>query len=437
MPNKLFSEHATFSRRFAALLLALVFALQSGCVRHSSRPEPPRESGIPGTQFQSALGKVAVVASESMLGAAPVSPAGGKDKSVYISPAKRTFISCGKILGGGGCAGDAEACAAVFFGAMAICGLAAVPVAVATAAGKAHGDEPIETSRLKAAVETTMNPNVVQDTLRDQVEADAKIGGVKLVKVPLASAQKAARDNDYPPLAALGVDTVLEVSMTQIFGEAEGEMSNPVLPLDMQAHIRLIKTSDNYEIFSGDYFYRGKQLKYTEWSANNAEQLAKAMRAGYEAIGRDISDRVFQLYPFPERRAQESPRSCGLAPVDPKKEMVGDLQPQLSWQSFPRAADIAAAPEEMAQVKNTKYDLIISQGEDGNSPEVIYRREGLTSTTHKIEITLNPNTRYIWSVRARFNLHGRQRVTEWATRCPFQPQLVVSGRLYQFHTPKV
>jgi hypothetical protein len=46
---------------------------------------------------------------------------------------------------------------------------------------------------------------------------------------------------------------------------------------------------------------------------------------------------------------------------------------------------------------------------------IVYRRDGLASPTHTLETALSPGTRYFWTVRARFELDGRERVTEWGT----------------------
>ncbi len=202
----------------------------------------------------------------------------------------------------------------------------------------------------------------------------------------------------------------------------------------MIAHVRLVKTRDNSAFYSADYSYYGKRYARSEWMANHAERLRAALAQGYETLGRDISDNLFLLYPYAERKPQD--KICGLAPLEPADGQASSLSPTLSWQNFPRDTDRLAAPADMARIKNVKYDLIVGTGDNRQTPEIIYRREGLTSTSHKIALTLDPDTRYFWSVRARFTLDGRQRVTEWATRCPFEPQLVVGAPLYRFNTPR-
>jgi hypothetical protein len=112
------------------------------------------------------------------------------------------------------------------------------------------------------------------------------------------------------------------------------------------------------------------------------------------------------------------------------------LRPVLRWQAFPRDADFEAAPEEMRRVRNVRYDLVIAREQNMAPDQIVYRRDGLTGTVHRIETTLKSDTRYFWTVRARFNLDGRERVTErGATSHPLHGNLTSpSSWSYRFKT---
>ena len=56
-----------------------------------------------------------------------------------------------------------------------------------------------------------------------------------------------------------------------------------------------------------------------------------------------------------------------------------------------------------------------SQASASASGDVVYAREGLPAPWHTVEQPLAPGGRYFWSVRARFELDGRERVTDWST----------------------
>jgi hypothetical protein len=51
-----------------------------------------------------------------------------------------------------------------------------------------------------------------------------------------------------------------------------------------------------------------------------------------------------------------------------------------------------------------------------NLADLVYRREHLTEPIHTLEILLEPNVRYFWTVRARFTVDGKTKVTEWSKR---------------------
>ena len=51
-----------------------------------------------------------------------------------------------------------------------------------------------------------------------------------------------------------------------------------------------------------------------------------------------------------------------------------------------------------------------------NLADLVYRREHLTEPIHTLEILLEPNVRNFWTVRARFTVDGKTKVTEWSKR---------------------
>ena len=77
------------------------------------------------------------------------------------------------------------------------------------------------------------------------VAESALAGGVELASLPPASIQEAAHRGDYRALAAAGVDTLLEVTLTEV--STAGQGINRPLQLYLQAHVRLIRTRDGAE----------------------------------------------------------------------------------------------------------------------------------------------------------------------------------------------
>lgn len=112
----------------------------------------------------------------------------------------------------------------------------------------------------------------------------------------------------------------------------------------------------------------------------------------------------------------------GLRPHYPEPSLkfveVDSLQPTLSWEAFPRPIDLEIDKEGMRRrVSNVTYDLRIWRA-DEESPreypaEIVYERRGLREPWHTIEQPLQPSSMYFWSIRARFELDGQPRVTQW------------------------
>src|SRR5262245_38177476 len=123
---------------------------------------------------------------------------------------------------------------------------------------------------------------------------------------------------------------------------------------------------------------------------------------------------------------------------DPMTREVESLQPSFQWEPFPRKTDLKADKTgTLGLAQNVTYDLRI-WGAEGSIPgvcrpwlprygsegtgggpcvfpaELVYARVGLPHPFHTVESFLSPSTIYLWTVRARFQLDGQPRVTEWS-----------------------
>lgn len=426
-------------RRASVFLLAGVVMLQAGCVT-----APP----VPETRYQPALGRVAVAA-------AVLEPeikfrgfVRGKGKGAAVG-AGTTFIQCFSTGAAGTCSGPY--CGALATLWLGVCGVASAVGGVvgATAAPSAREVRSAETE-----ISSVLNAKTIQESLRDQVAAAASVRGARLPAVPANGTPEPGQPRDYRPLGNEGVDTVLEVALVRVGTEGAG--FNAPVELRMEARVRLVRARDNTEFFTANYLYMGERLKLAEWSANRAERLLRALQTGYETLGAHIHDNIFLLYSFPDREPHAAgtlATSFGLAPLYPRTRgmLTGDqligkhfewaavdgLQPTLRWQGFPRETDLRKAPEEMARIKNVRYDLRIAREHNLAPAGIVYRREGLKESAHRIETPLSPDTRYFWTVRARFELDGRERVTEWGVMNFMARELwtAPSSWSYRFRTP--
>ncbi|WP_319407159.1 hypothetical protein [uncultured Desulfosarcina sp.] len=280
--------------------------------------------------------------------------------------------------------------------------------------------------------------------LPDLVMAAAKHDGTTWQPVSTNLNAHAGQPPDYTLLADAGVENVLELAITRI--SAEGDSLDAPLALKMLAHARLLRTVDNAELFSTDAEYKGDRHTRSEWAANKSKLLLDALSEGCGALGRHIYENVFVLYPFPDQQWHSCfPRgTLGLAPVDPPLGFslgkVKNLRPTLRWQRFPRDSDIKVSPKDMGRVKKVSYDLFVAE-RHGNDLEIIYQRQRIPNPEHTLDISLRSKTDYLWSVRARFEFDGRERVTEWSGLAlgmfpKFDRRLIPPlGNTYRFETP--
>jgi hypothetical protein len=414
------SECSILPYRMKALLIAFIFALQTGCAY---------QNPIPNTPNQDTLGKVAVVTTSkapvidvesiSQLKGAGVGTAGGA-----AGGAAAGGIACSALLIGAVlcpiCAPAALAGFGTCVGVGAVAGAVVGGVAGATSGATAEEAEKMQANT--ATLSDTFKARSIQQLLRDQIEANMLARDVNSVVVVPENQQVAPEGSDHSSLAAVGVDTVLEVAFTDVAFKG-----GRTAALTMSATARLVRTTTSEELFSSSYSWQGRQLKTDELSSHGAEGILKEVQSGYQAMATHIDENIFLLFPFPDRKFVHSknliPVLQGLDPSAPRLKYsffsyfpnIDNLQPTFAWQAFPRELDIKRVPEQMNRVKDVRYDLVIA-GEQNNFPgEIIYRRDGLTQNSHQLEISLSPGEHYYWTVRARFELDDRQQLTEWST----------------------
>ena len=164
------------------------------------------------------------------------------------------------------------------------------------------------------------------------------------------------------------------------------------------------------------------------------------------------------------------PYVVGLKPESPfveRESQVDRLRPTLRWERFPRAKDreelgphagerIAAVSYEVRLWKVGKefpgisnlvnavngmqryFDYKYSWGHgcrDADPGELVYRQQGLVQPEHTLEIPLQPNSFYFWTVRAHFTLDGKRRATEWSEQLIIDSSERFEGREHGCSSP--
>jgi len=137
--------------------------------------------------------------------------------------------------------------------------------------------------------------------------------------------------------------------------------------------------------------------------------------------------------------------------------MVDSLNPKLEWEPFPGAHEAVSSemrhkdflPKSEIPADKVTYDLQVWKGESTRNLITVYERKGLQGTRHTLETPLKPNEKYLWSVRARFEIDGKTRVSEWSlAMLPIRNNLYTPRKIaqligkvpienyYRFKTPR-
>lgn len=100
--------------------------------------------------------------------------------------------------------------------------------------------------------------------------------------------------------------------------------------------------------------------------------------------------------------------------------VVDSLQPVLRWMPFPgvhHALGGKAWPFvaiDPALVSDVRYDIRLWEVQGLSPAALVHEADGIANTSFRTPDTLKPDTRYYWTVRARFMWRGRVRVSEWS-----------------------
>lgn len=404
----------------------------------------------PDVSHQDTLGRVAIVAVDQ----APEFGFEGFARGAGEGAARGAGGAFGGCLSGagGGCSG--QFCGAALIILLGICGIAGIIGGIAGAATAPAADA---VSELESRLAILADVRTVQESLRSAVEAAALAAGANVVVLAPEQRHVGVRENSYVHLANQRIDTVLETTLVKAGTSGYG-VDSPAMAY-MQVRVRLVDSASGKERFEADYLHEGRRRGFAEWSANQGKALIDELGDGYVRLGAHIYENVFSLYPFPDR----SPHSAGglmsaafgLAPVYPPTRgtftgdttylggvfewfAVDELRPRIRWEAFPRRGDVAQQPEAMARVTDVRYELIVAREENMAPGDVVFRRDGIAVPETSLDDSLRPDSRYFWTVRARFDLDGRTRVTEWgSTRFDARDRITAPSRYsYRFRTTK-
>lgn len=260
---------------------------------------------------------------------------------------------------------------------------------------------------------------------RSRSDLSAEVARRIALGLPMAGKVPALPEDAAPDLR-------IEVSVDR-WGLAGGAGSDPLTGFFLRTSYRVVKVADDTTVTAGDFIEGGPQRTVSDWTRDDAALLSSAVDATLSRVAEAIIDSTFLVHNFRvSTRALTRGEVCGLKPIAPRSlhrlgpyesgpGHVKSLTPRLVWESFPRPQDVENDTANiLARVSNIRYDLRIWANEHGGPGEVVYQRTALTLTPqdgavdYQMEMPLAADSSYLWSVRARFTLDGKERVTRWA-----------------------
>jgi len=385
----------------------------------------------------------------------PVSGVPKSDFAGISSTDPQDYAKAGmKGLGWGAVSGVAAGALLPFALAAGPAGIVAIPFLFAGAAaigfvgGYAHDASAIGPSRQTAALQATMTSAVIGAALPSAM-ADAIAGGIARwtpYRAQTFASGTATSEIAAHRFGAEGFDGVLQVEITR-FGYAARNVGKDIA-LFMTAEARLVDVMTGQPVALRGLAYMSPWHDADLWTKNNGAltrtELARASRSLAERIVEDLFLRTPRL-----ALGDESLRAnvCGVLPIAmPDAAMyagpgiqppvkVDSVTPRLAWAERPAAAStLAAGPPASMPAEDLRYDLRVFEEFDWGPGDLVYERDGLAGSGHRVESELKAATMYFWTIRVRYAVDGEPRATRWsatadpATLDPLPPQVVFSSQ---------
>lgn len=466
---------ARFGPRADTWLIAGAFLLQSGCVA-TAPPALTRET-------TARLGVVAIVPARYV----------PSSNLVSFAKSKPAGAAKGAAIGGGAGAFSAGVASTVT-GVAAPYALLVAVLATATGAsvgaveGARLGVPSEKAKEIEAVIDDAVAKLDAQQNFLQHVAASAKREtGTDLRSVDTLGPADPQQSPSYKALAAAGIDTVMEVAVTNIGFEVCGpeyignilppdcprSSKNPTVRLFISAQLRLVRVADGAVMHQREFRFTTPYRDIAQWAANDARLLRAEFDRAYVELAERVNDAVWLTAAIDLPAASGSWQLpgkpgygvCWLEPVYPKVEAVrlseaflspvkrpkdvcapsamhfagvDSLRPTLRWSAFPRDLDRARLdPAVLGRIGAVTYDLRVWDVERCERGAIVYERTGLILPSHHLDTALLPEHRYFWSVRARYTFDGQSTGTPWAffSTMTCYPNDIPNIFYYRFVTP--
>lgn len=330
----------------------------------------------------------------------------------------------------------------VFLPVFVVAGAVTEPSVAASAETVATGRAALAKAIGQLQLQRRMQENVVAELQAEAVGQSIIVDG---------NAGPASAD-DRPGYPRADAPMVLEVSVLDVgFVRRPTRTGKEGYALVLTTQARLLDTRSQAVLDQIRHARRSEAHTAEKWLQDDAASFERAVDAAIQGNARDIVLEFFRLYypptpPEPDvgfgrlvplhvlRPEYPEPRRGGvdLREIVSRRYVKGwggfdvvpvdDLRPTLRWEAFPRLIDRPGKAGEGRHFANVSYELSVFRaiftkdfpsGQHFVAGPLVYARKGLTQPWHRFEEPLEPCVRYAWTVRARFELDGQMRVTEW------------------------
>lgn len=252
---------------------------------------------------------------------------------------------------------------------------------------------------------------------------------------------------DHPRYDA-GPDYVIELAVTNVGPESPSALHLPYAFV-VSAVGRLVRVADNSVVDSFSRSIRTDSRRLDQWRVEDLRaELHRVTRLLAQSYidewlliyrGEDLYAQPSSLYVRPsasnsgatEARSisipeyvlhpREWPIETQYGPPRPAPVEVESDSPVLYWEKLPPAIPAALFSSPNPRARNLVYDVRVFSVAAGlaawatvGADSVVRQYEDLSEPTVRIQPSLHSCSRYYWTVRARFDLDGRPRHTEWS-----------------------
>jgi hypothetical protein len=128
------------------------------------------------------------------------------------------------------------------------------------------------------------------ETLRDRI---VYLAGERYMKLAPLKRDNQDEVYDYALLAMQGIDTVLKVSAYAVELWNPGGKNNPPLSFHATTEVRIVRTSDQTDLYIGQFQYSGTSERFASWGRNNGQAFREQLDRASQLIAEQVVTKLF------------------------------------------------------------------------------------------------------------------------------------------------